>query len=85
MPIQLGEGETRRLDVTLTPIPLQPATLDGYVVEEGTNEAIVGASVELVGYTSATTNTAGYFKIDNIEPGEYLVRISHPDYQTIEV
>lgn len=85
MSIQLGEGETKRLDVALTPIPPTPAVLDGYITNGETGAAITGAIVEMVGYTSATTNTVGYFKIGNIEPDEYLVRISHPDYETVEI
>jgi protocatechuate 3,4-dioxygenase beta subunit len=87
MPIQLEEGETKRLDVQLTSVyaPPQPAILHGYIADAETGEGIAGASVELIGYVSATTDASGYFKIESIEPGEYLVRISHPDYNTMEV
>lgn len=86
MPIELMPGETKRLDAQLTPIyvPPQPATLHGYITNIEIGGGIPGATVELVGYTSAVSDTAGYFRIE-IEPGEYLVRISHPDYATVEI
>lgn len=87
MPIQLKEGETRRLDAQLTPVyvPPQPAALEGYITNGETSGGIAGATVELVGYTSAATDAAGYFRIEGIEPGEYLIRISHPSYETVEI
>lgn len=87
MSIELTGGETKRLDIQLTPIyaPPQPATLDGYITDEETDAGIAGASVELVNYVSATTDASGYFRIESIEPGIYTVRISHPDYATTEI
>jgi protocatechuate 3,4-dioxygenase beta subunit len=87
MTIQLAEGETRRLDAALAPVyvPPQPAVLEGYITDAETGEGIAGANVELVNYVSVLTDATGYFRIESINPGEYLVRISHPDYNAVEI
>jgi hypothetical protein len=84
MPIQFSEGETKQLNVSLTPIPPVPATLMGQVLDAATSTAIAGVLVEIVGLASTTTAANGAYSIPNIPPGSYTVRFSHPNYETIQ-
>lgn len=86
MPITLIEGESRRLDTQLTPLPPQPATLWGSVIDAETGSGISGATVTLVGAGLAdVTDSSGSFEITNTPPGTYSVRVSHPDYETVVI
>jgi len=88
MPIDLGPGEAKQLDVALTPItvpPPDPATLDGIVTDAETGHGIEGVRVDMsgdgwIGFTY--TGADGSYLIDNIPPGTYTVIFSHPDYET---
>ena len=72
MPIILQPGDEYPLSVQLTPIPVEPARLSGYVTDD-TGAPIHGALVELSGayYYSAPTDITGYYNITNIVPGTY--------------
>lgn len=72
MPITLQPGEDRPLSVQLTPIPVEPARLFGYVTDD-TGAAIAGAVVELSGafVYSGVTDGTGYYQITGIVPGTY--------------
>ena len=84
MPITLQEGEQRQLDVQLTPIPPEPATLSGYVTDAMIAAPIAGALVQLSGdyEYSATTNSEGYYQILDIVPGVYGGLVSAAGYET---
>jgi hypothetical protein len=84
MTIHFSEGETKELNVALTPIPPLPASLIGQVVDADTSLPIVSVLVEIVGLVSTSTATDGTYSITNIPAGSYTVRFSHPDYETIE-
>lgn len=84
MTIHFSEGETKELNVALTPIPLVPASLVGQVVDAETSGPIAGVLIEIVGLASTTTASDGSYSIINIPPGSYTVRFSHPDYETVE-
>jgi len=84
MPIVLNPGEQRQLDVQLTPLPIEPARLWGYVVHADTLAPVAGATVKLIGdqtYQQAT-DIAGLYDISPIIPGTYTVEVSHPEYET---
>jgi len=88
MSITLSEGQTKKLDISLTPVyvPPEPATLYGTVTEAGSGYAISGALVEVVGTgLSDYTISNGSYQITNIPAGTYTIRFSHPDYDTKEV
>jgi protocatechuate 3,4-dioxygenase beta subunit len=86
MTIQFSEGETKQLNVELTPIPPVPASLQGQVTDAETGLPISGVAVALAGpiAVGVLTGTDGYYSIGNIPPGSYTVRFSHPDYETVE-
>jgi len=84
MTVQFSEGETKELNVALVPIPPQPASLVGQVIDGSTGEPIPGVLVEILSLVSITTAVDGTYGIANIPPGSYTVRFSHPDYETVE-
>ncbi len=60
--------------------------IKGTLVDTETGEPIMSASVMIVGTTSgALTDLEGHYIIYQMEPGKYTVRISHIEYNTIEV
>ena len=80
MSITFVEGESKSLNVGMTPVPLVPASLHGYVTDAETGGAVGGARVELIGLSYATTNSTGYYEITDIPPGTYSGKVTHPDY-----
>ncbi len=83
MSIILGAGETKKLDVSLTPVyvPPQPARLWGYVKDAETGAIIVGAKVELIGALYDLTDATGKYDITGITPGTYSGKVSAAGYQ----
>jgi len=81
MPITLGPGEQRELNVALTPTPIPNASLFGYVTDADGGEPIAGALVQLSGGYSATTNSQGYYQILNIVPGSYSGQVTAAGYE----
>jgi len=58
-------------------------TLQGIVTDSLTQEALIGASVVLVGTSQGSaTNLDGEYKIPNIAEGTYKIRVSYVGYQT---
>jgi len=84
MTVQFSEGEIKELNVSLQPIPIEPAQLIGQVVDDDTGFLIAGVLVEVVGLVSTTTASDGSYSIINIPPDSYTIRFSHPDYETVE-
>jgi len=85
--ITLTEG-TNRKDIGLEPIYIEPktATLQGMITDAETGESISGVTVGLIGTSySAMSSGNGYYEIVNIPIGSYIIRFSHPDYETLEV
>ena len=63
------------------PFALESATLRGKVSDWQTHEPIVGAPVNLVSTTlGATTDRFGYFEIDSIPVGKYVVQANYIGY-----
>ena len=84
MSITLSEGETKRLDVGLTPLPPEPATLYGKVTDADTGSGVSGATVSITGpggSYSDTTDYGGNYRIEGIVPGTYSGLVIHPDYE----
>jgi len=85
MAITLGAGEVKQVNVQLTPVAVQPATLQGVVTNAQTGWAVAGAVVQITGTGGgyqATTNSSGAYQITGIEPGTYNGMVTHPDYET---
>jgi len=83
MPITLAAGETRQLNVSLTPvyIPPQPARLWGYVKDINTGYPITGARVELIGLAYDLTDASGMYDLTNIPAGTYSGKVSATGYE----
>ena len=62
-----GGGSTRK------------GTIEGIVTDKATNKPILLASVALQPTNTMTlTDTAGHFKLSDIEPGTYKLQFNHP-------
>lgn len=87
MPIVLNPGEQKQLDVQLTPLPVEPARLSGYVTDADTQAPIAGATVKLIGDQTyqQSTNIDGLYDVSPVIPGTYMVEVSHPDYETATI
>lgn len=60
--------------------------IKGTITDAETGEPVIGASVLVVGTKfGAMTDFDGRFTIARLEPGEYTVKISHLDYDAVEV
>jgi outer membrane receptor protein involved in Fe transport len=56
--------------------------LEGIVVDKGTREPVVGASILLVGgHRGTTTDTDGRFAVQNLRAGVYELRCTHLGYR----
>ena len=93
MSITLTAGQTKRLDVSLTPVYTPPplgAMLWGYVKDANTGAAIEDVKIELIGvslsyYSFAYSDSNGRYELADNPAGTYTVGFSHPDYETKEV
>jgi len=83
MSITIAAGQSVRVDVELTPLGVQ-AEIWGYIVQEGTNIAIQGALVQLLGVNSYSQSSGpdGYYKVGPVEPGDYSLIVSMQGYET---
>ena len=62
----------------------QTGTLKGTITDERTGEKLVGASVSLGGTTiGASTDESGNFTINNIKPGNYIIKANYIGYNVI--
>lgn len=61
------------------------ASVFGYLTDYTTGFSIVNATVEAEGplYVYSYSNETGYFVIDGLLPGEYLIKISKEGYETV--
>ncbi len=60
--------------------------LSGTVVDEATNEALVGVKVELAGTDKvAYTDFDGNYAFENLEPGTYTVKASYVSYKETSI
>lgn len=70
-------------------ISVPPGSVSGHVVNSITGAPVRQANVVLQNssrggnFQSATTDSAGAFSAGNLQPGDYLVQVSHPNYQGI--
>ena len=82
MPITIQPGPNE-LSVQLTPVPVELASLWGFITDAVSAAPIQGALVEITGpggTYQATSLQNGSYGIDNIVPGTYAGSITHPDY-----
>jgi Ca-activated chloride channel family protein len=60
--------------------------IKGTITDKETGEAVIGASVMVVGTNfGAMTDLEGKYIIRRLQPGTYTVRISHLEFNTVEV
>jgi hypothetical protein len=66
----------------------QTGSIRGQVTDARTGEPLVGANVIIVGVKpghGAATDVNGMFRMNKVPPGEYVLRASYIDYQTITI
>ena len=81
MPVQLAAGETKRLDVSLPPIP-RLAALYGKATCQ--NRPVSNVDVRLDGYY-VVTDINGFYQITDIQPGSCIAQFSAWRYETKEI
>jgi hypothetical protein len=61
-------------------VPTDPekSMLYGYILTQGNQQPISGATVSLDGYGSTTTSSTGFYLFNNIDPGQYTITASAP-------
>jgi hypothetical protein len=61
-------------------VPTEPekSMLYGYILTQGSQQPISGATVSLDGYGSTTTSSTGFYLFNNIDPGQYTITASAP-------
>ena len=76
---------------TAVPIPVlaQVVVVQGRVFQFGSRAVIRNATVDLEGYGAMLTTAGGTFRFEDVEPGEYTLRVEalgfSPDSRVIEV
>ncbi len=78
------------LAIAIGPVNLYAATvgqIKGTITDKETGDVVLGASVMVVGLegVGAMTDFEGKYIIRRMEPGSYTVRITHLEYNTLEV
>lgn len=58
--------------------------IEGVLKEAGVKLPVLGAEVALAGRARVTTDKKGRFRLKNIEPGEYQLIITHPEFKRVE-
>ncbi len=59
-------------------------SITGKITDKTTNETLIGANVVLLGTTTgASTDIDGVYKIENLKPGSYKLKVSYISYQPI--
>ena len=64
---------------TQEPAPLPQAGVSGRIINQETNQPITEAQVSADTQT-ATTNADGRYTLTGLEPGQYVLFVTHPDY-----
>jgi hypothetical protein len=85
MTIELRAGETKRLDVELTPL-VQTGIIQGYVVDAETDEHIPSAAIYLDGEFAlySWTDDVGGYRIADIPYGAHTVTVEANNYQATD-
>jgi outer membrane receptor protein involved in Fe transport len=64
----------------------QTGKIAGYITDKTTGEAIIGANVLIENtYFGAAADIDGYYYINNIPPGEYVLKVSSVGYSTTKI
>jgi hypothetical protein len=63
-----------------SPLPQQPATLTGVVIDAATQQPVSGAVVRFGDQAQATTGIDGHFQLSNLQPGVWLLRVQADGY-----
>ncbi len=69
----------------LTQSNIAQIRISGHIKDEQTNEALTGVAIYISDLnTGATSNEEGNYKIENIKPGNYVLRVSAVGFSSKE-
>jgi hypothetical protein len=79
-PVTLG-----RVDETANLALARPGSISGTVTDHDTGDPVAGATITVTGATTTTitTNAAGDYSADGLDPGDYTVVVTAPDGTTV--
>lgn len=74
-----------RVDVTVDVALARPGSISGTVTDHDTGDPVAGATITLTGPTTKTltTNSAGDYSAEGLDPGAYTVVVTAPDGTTL--
>ena len=59
-------------------------TISGYVADTKSNQSLIGANIFIVGTSlGSATNEKGFYKITNLEEGQYELKVTYIGYKTL--
>jgi hypothetical protein len=64
-----------------TPTATPQSLLSGRILDQDSNQPITGAKVR-VGSASATTDAEGRYALSDLPPGQYVLSVTHPGYDS---
>jgi hypothetical protein len=63
-----------------------PGNIKGRIVEVGTSEPLIGATIRLIEVDKGSmTNIDGYYSLDNIPSGKYTMEVAYMGYETKQI
>jgi TonB-dependent receptor len=64
----------------------QKGSIEGVITDKSNNEALIGTAVVIDGTTIGTlTDIEGHFKLPNLNPGSYKLKVTYVSYNTVEI
>jgi hypothetical protein len=79
--VSVSAGNTTTSNFSLAPVA-STGTLKGKVTDANTTSAISGATVQIQGGASTSTNSTGNYTFNNVAPGTYSLTVSAAGYTT---
>jgi hypothetical protein len=71
------------LDETLFSFPVASSIIQGRALNKSTGSPLFGANISLIGTArGATTDSSGYYRIQNLPPGTYTIQASMIGFET---
>ena len=59
-------------------------TISGYVTDTKSNQSLIGANIFIIGTSlGSATNEKGFYKITNLEEGQYELKVTYIGYKTL--
>lgn len=80
-----GKVEKKKGEETKVNAGGKTASVKGFLFDQRTSEPVIFSTIQLVGTTiGALTDINGYFTLSNIAPGNYVIRATSLNYDTLQ-